>query len=154
MAIIRENDGDAGADSGTRYTLSLGDVFQGTLDPANDKDWVRVELTAGTIYDITLTGAELAQLQLLDSEGNHVVSRGLPLLRRKAHLQPRLPVALITSTAGSSNNDYSGDYEITLVENTIPTGTYDEFADYLTDGFWGVAGKAQVLLLTLRLAAC
>ena len=76
MAVIRENDGDAGADFGTRYTLSLGDVFQGALDPANDNDWVRVELIAGSIYDITLTGVESAQLQLLDSEGKHVVPGG------------------------------------------------------------------------------
>ena len=135
MAIIRENDGDAGADSGTRYTLSLGDVFQGTLDPANDKDWVRVELTAGTIYDITLTGAESAQLQLLDSEGNHVVSGGSLPSGAKLIFSPAASGTYYIN-AGSSNNDYSGDYEITLVENTIQTGTYDEFADYLTDGFW------------------
>ena len=135
MAIIRENDGDAGADSGTRYTLSLGDVFQGTLDPANDRDWVRVELTAGTIYDITLTGVESAQLQLLDSEGNHVVSGGSLPSGAKLIFSPAASGTYYIN-AGSSNNDYSGDYEITLVENTIPTGTYDEFADYLTDGFW------------------
>ena len=33
MAIIKENNGDASADSGTPYTLSLGDVFQVTLSP-------------------------------------------------------------------------------------------------------------------------
>ena len=135
MAIIRENDGDAGADSGTRYTLSLGDVFQGTLDPANDKDWVRVELTAGTIYDITLTGVESAQLQLLDSEGNHVVSGGSLPSGSKLIFSPTASGTYYIN-AGSNDNDYSGDYEITLVENTIPTGTYDEIADYLTDGFW------------------
>ena len=135
MAIIRENDGDAGADSGTRYTLSLGDVFQGALDPANDKDWIRVELTAGTIYDITLTGVESAQLQLLDSEGNHVVSGGSFPSGSKLIFSPAASGTYYIN-AGSNDNDYSGDYEITLVENTIPTGTYDEFADYLTDGYW------------------
>ena len=139
MAIIRENDGDAGADSGTRYTLSLGDVFQGTLDPANDKDWVRVELTAGTIYDITLTGVESAQLQLLDSEGNHVVSGGSLPSGAKLIFSPAASGTYYIN-AGSNDNDYSGDYEITLVENTIPTGTYDEIADYLTDGFWEWGG--------------
>ena len=135
MAIIRENNGDAGADSGTRYTLSLGDVFQGTLDPANDKDWVRVELTAGTVYDITLTGVESAQLQLLDSEGNHVVSGGSLPSGTKLIFSPAASGTYYIN-AGSNDNDYSGDYEITLVENTIPTGTYDEFADYMTDGYW------------------
>ena len=142
MAIIRENDGDAGADSGTRYTLSLGDVFQGALDPANDKDWVRVELTAGTIYDITLTGVESAQLQLLDSEGNHVVSGGSLPSGAKLIFSPAASGTYYIN-AGSSINDYSGDYEITIVENTIPTGTYDEFADYLTDGFEEWAGGSR-----------
>ena len=134
MAIIRENDGDAGADSGTRYTLSLGDVFQGTLDPANDKDWVRVELTAETVYDITLTGVESAQLQLLDSEGNHVVSGGSLPSGSKLIFSPAASGTYYIN-AGSNNNDYSGDYELSVVENTIPTGTYDEIANYLTDGF-------------------
>ena len=134
MAIIRENDGDAGADSGTRYTLSLGDVFQGTLDPANDKDWVRVELTAETVYDITLTGVESAQLQLLDSEGNHVVSGGALPSGSKLIFSPAASGTYYIN-AGSNNNDYSGDYELSVVENTIPTGTYDEIANYLTDGF-------------------
>ena len=142
MAIIRENDGDASADSGTQYSISLGDVFQGTLDPANDKDWVRVELTAGTIYDITLTGVESAQLQLLDSEDNHVVSGGSLPSGAKLIFSPAASGTYYIN-AGSSNNDYSGDYEITLVENTIPTGTYDEFADYLTDGFEEWAGGSR-----------
>ena len=76
MAIIKEDNGDARADYDTQYTISLGDVFQGALDPANDADWVRVELISGTIYDITLTGAESARFQLLDSEGNHIIFGG------------------------------------------------------------------------------
>ena len=28
------------------------------------------------------------------------------------------------------------DYEISLSENTIPVGTYDEIAAYLTEGYW------------------
>ena len=142
MAIIRENDGDAGADSSTRYTLSLGDVFQGALDPANDKDWVRVELTAGTIYDITLTGVDSAQLQLLDSEGNHVVSGdtgdSLPS-GSKLIFNPAVTGTYFVH-AGSGDSSISGDYEISIIENTIPTGTYDEIADYLTDGFWEWGG--------------
>ena len=35
MAIITESNGDASADSGTQYSISLGDVFQGALDPAH-----------------------------------------------------------------------------------------------------------------------
>ena len=53
MATIIENNGDASADNETLYTITLGDVFQGTLDPAGDKDLIRVELTAGTVFTIS-----------------------------------------------------------------------------------------------------
>ena len=139
MAIINENNNDADAGTGTQHTISLGDVFQGTLDPANDKDWVRVELTAGTIYDITLTGVESAQLQLLDSEGNHVVSGGSLPSGSKLIFSPTVTGTYFIH-AGSGDSSISGDYELSLVENTIPTGTYDEIADYLTDGFWEWGG--------------
>ena len=135
MAIITESNGDASADSGTRYSLSLGDVFQGSLDPAGDKDWVRVELAAGIIYDITLTDVESAQLQLLDAEGNHLVSGGSLPAGAKLIFSPDVTGTYYIQT-GSSNNDFSGDYDLTLVENTIPVGSYDEIADYLTDGYW------------------
>ena len=137
MSTIIENNGDASADIGTLYSISLGDVFQGTLDPADDKDWVKVELTAGTIYDITLSGVESAQLQLLDSEGNHVVSRGSLPSGSKLIFSPAASGTYYIN-AGSSNNDYSGDYELSLVENTIPTGTYDEIADYMTESAFDV----------------
>ena len=131
----RKRNGDASADSGTQYTISLGDVFQGALDPANDKDWVRVELTAGTIYDISLTGVEQSRFELLNSGGNHVVSGDYLPTGSKLIFSPTDSGTYYTNI-GSDDNDYSGDYEISIVENTISTGTHDEIADYLTDGFW------------------
>ena len=134
MATIIENNGDASADTGTDYTIVLGDVFQGTLDPAADKDLVKVELTVGTIYDFTLSGVDSADFALFDSSGNHVVSGGIIPSGGKLIFSPT-----VTGTyyiyVGSTDSDHSGDYEISLVENTIPEATYDEIADYLTDGF-------------------
>ena len=145
MAVITENMGDAGADTETQYTLSLGDVFQGRLEPANDKDWIKVELTAGTIYDFTLSDVYSAVLVLFNSEGN-IVSGNLysteELIDKKLIFSPS-----VTGTyyiQASSNDDvFRGDYEISLVENTIPVGSYDEIADYLTDGDWERAGGTR-----------
>ena len=75
MAIIRESSGDARANAGTQYTIPVGNDFLGRLSSTGDTDWVRVELVAGTIYDIILDGVESARLLLLDSDGN-VVARG------------------------------------------------------------------------------
>lgn len=149
MATIRENNGDASAGSETTYTISLGDIFQGTLNPAEDKDWVKVELTAGTIYDFTLSGVDLAEFALFDSDGNLIVLSG----------GPRVPDGVIPSGAkliyspkvtgtyyihvGSTQSDHSGEYELSLVENTIPEGSYNEIADYLSDGYWEWSGGTR-----------
>ena len=89
MAVVKEDKGDAGADTGTSYTLSLDSVFRGSFEPAADKDWLKVELTEGTIYDFTLSGVagEVAELALFDSEGNYCHLRRRRSHRRKAHLQ-------------------------------------------------------------------
>ena len=134
MAAISENTGDASANTGTTYTISLGDVFQGTLDPAADKDWVKVELSAGTIYDFTLSGVDSADFALFDSSGNHVVSGGIIPSGGKLIFSPTA-TGTYYIYVGSTDSDHSGEYELSLVENTIPEGTYDEIADYLTDGF-------------------
>ena len=87
MATIIENNGDASADTGTNYTIVLGDVFQGTLDPAADKDWVKVELTVGTIYDFTLTGVDSAEFDTLRFVWKSYCLWWCRSFRRKAHLQ-------------------------------------------------------------------
>ena len=135
MATIRENNGDASADPATTYTIALGDIFQGTLDPAEDEDWIGVELTAGTIYDFTLSGVDSAQFELFDSTGNSIVHGGVTTSGAKLIFSPDA-TATYYIHAASSDGAFSGDYELSFVENTIPVGSYDEIADYLTDGFW------------------
>ena len=133
MATISENNGDASAGTGTTYTISLGDIFQGTLNSADDKDWIKVGLTAGTIYDFTLSGVDSAQFDLFDSAGNHVVRGGVSASVAKLIFSPDA-TATYYIQAASSDGAFSGDYELSLDENTIPVGSYDEIADYLTDG--------------------
>ena len=136
MAVVREDKGDAGADTGTSYTLSLDSVFRGSVEPAADKDWLKVELTEGTIYDFTLSGVagEVAELALFDSEGNHVVSGGAVPTGAKLIYSPSVTGTYYIQ-ADSDDETFTGDYELSLVENTSPVGTYDEIADYLIDGF-------------------
>ena len=134
MATINENNNDASTGVETQYKISLGDTFQGTLATADDVDWVRVELTVGTIYDISQVGGEDLRLSLLDSEGNYVVDGSASL--------PGEPLIISPDESGTyyigiknRGNEAAGDYTISLTENTIPIGTYDDIADYLTHGF-------------------
>ena len=83
MATIRENSnnkGDALASVETEHTMAVGDDFLGTLNGANDNDWVRVELTAGVTYIIKLTGegsggaeAEDPIVEVRDANGKLIV---------------------------------------------------------------------------------
>ena len=139
MTLMRENDVDANAHSGTQYTLAVNSVFQGALDPANDKDWIRVELTAGKTYLIRLTGVDAAHLNIFDAEENFVFGREFTE-------GPDLPVLLSFNppdtgtyylSVNSGNDDFSTDYEISIVVDRTPIGgTFDEIADYMINGYW------------------
>ena len=133
MATINENNNDASAGVETQYKISLGDTFQGTLATADDVDWVRVELTVGTIYDISQTDGEDVSLSLLNSEGNHIINGSSRPAGEKIILSPDESGTYYIGI--ERNDDVTGEYEISLVENTIPIGTYDELADYLTHGY-------------------
>ena len=142
MSTKLENNGDASANTRTLYSISLGDSFQGTLDPADDKDWIRVELTDDTIYEISLTSAESARLELHDSAGNHIVTGAENPTGSKLIFKPSTAGAYYVHV-GSKDNTFSGEYELYLVENTISEGSYDEIAVYLTDGFWEWLGSSR-----------
>ena len=143
MATITETNGDASDDFDTQYALSLGDIFQGSHEDFSDNDWVRVELSADTIYNITLRAEERSnRFSLVDSDGGLNFHSDFSSTGSTLIFQP--PVSgtyyLRVFTIG---NDYPIEYEIELTENTIPIGTYDDLADYLTDGFseWWSGGS-------------
>ena len=143
MATITENDNDAGAGVETQFEISMGDSFQGTLATAEDEDWVRVELDAGTIYDISQTDGDDLRLSFLDSEGN-LITDGYTRsgAGNKIILSPDESGTYYIKI-NNKENKAAGEYEISLAENTIPIGTYDELADYLTDGWWEDNGSTR-----------
>ena len=133
MAIIREDNGDARADTGTQYTMSIGDVFQGTMETFGE-DWIRVELTAGTVYRIPRSTVA-ADIGVVDLEGNYITYKygGTTgsFMAKVSGTHYIRPYGQLTAPI---------DYEITIVENTIPIATYDELADQLTNGYWDWSG--------------
>ena len=131
MAIIREDNGDARASSGTQYALSVGDSFQGSLDPVNDKDWLRVELTAGTIYDIILNGVYSAQLKVLDSRGREIANGINSFSYTKIKIFSPDASGTYYISIDSSNTDRTADYEISLDENPITVVDHEVIADYM-----------------------
>ncbi|OZO45785.1 hypothetical protein CGU37_27525, partial [Pseudomonas fluorescens] len=66
--------GDAPGSNSTTYVISAGDTFQGTISSASDVDWIRIDMTAGTVYTISMQGTGGTPLQdtllaLFDSSG-------------------------------------------------------------------------------------
>ena len=49
---------DAAASTETAAEMSAGDTFKGSLSSKTDEDWIKIELTAGMLYTITLSGRE------------------------------------------------------------------------------------------------
>ncbi len=82
------------------------------------------------------------ELGLFDSNGNPVVSGGVIPSGAKLIYSPKMTGTYYIHV-GSEESGYSGEYETSLVENTIPEGTYDEIADYLTDGFAEWKGNSR-----------
>ena len=138
MALFKEDKGDAGENSGTEYTILPGDIFLGRLDPDGDNDWIRVELTAGTAYDITLIrDPGLNPVTLLDSEGNIFSSAQSPSGPPTDSILTFNPaVSGVYYISVGSRFQYITDYEISVAENPTPIGTYDELAEYLSHGYW------------------
>ena len=138
MAVINENNNDAGAGVETRYSISMGDSFRGTLPTTDDVDWVKVELDAGIIYDISQTDGEDVRLSLLDAEENRIINDRAP--GNKIIFSPDASGTFYIRI-NTRDDEEAGDYEVSLTENTIPIGTYDDIADYLTDGWWEDEGS-------------
>lgn len=135
MAIIREDNGDARASSGTQYALSVGDILHGSLNPVNDKDWFRVELTAGTIYDFILEGVESAQLEIQDARGNRVAEGQNFFSYTKLKIFSPDTSGTYYIVIGSTNTEQTANYELSFEENPITTVGHEEIADYMSFQF-------------------
>ena len=139
-AVILET-ADAAAGITTTYSMAPGDTFSGTLDAAGDRDWVAVTLTAGEIYQISLTGVTLSDpyLYVYDSAGVLVAANddfgGSPDsgLTYTATTTGTYYVAAAAYGDGGSGT-YSMEVQVAAPADLAT------LAAYLTDGFWTYFG--------------
>ncbi len=137
MATVQEMM-DAAATTETAAKMSAGDMFEGSLT-TNDEDWIKIELTAGMLYTITLSGREDGDngpspdtlLQLFDSKGGFIkinddIDGAKGNLNSKFDFLPEVSGYYYISASsynGNPNQDNSGDYtvEVTAIEPPDPT---------------------------------
>ena len=119
---------DAAADAGTTYFMPyFVDRFEGTLNDRQDEDWIRIDLTAGTTYDIALAGrgehgAADTILTVYNAAGERV-ARNDDVDQAAGNLHSRLSftpdssgVYYLSASAYTANptQDNAGDYALTL----------------------------------------
>ena len=152
MAILNETD-DAPNSRTSTYVVELDDTFRGSLTE-DDKDVVRIELTAGTTYEFLLTGRGTGDR--LDDPGLNLLDSNFKVLAYNYRYSHDNLDALIKFTPEVSGTYYirirgrggeSGDYELSVTEGVpdpVPAfATYDEIADQLTDGYWEWSGRSR-----------
>ena len=158
MASVNEGKSDAPASIETTYVMSVGDTFDGVLDHKFDEDWIRIELEKGKTYRISLSGrgkggdeAEDTILKLYDSTGKHIATNDdvdtgeKPANSELIFTAPAEGVYYISagSYTGNPNQDNSGAYTITVVEDIQPdtdTPVDDDNDGGLLDGLVVVGG--------------
>jgi Ca2+-binding RTX toxin-like protein len=142
---------DASADIATVYSMSVGDVFLGSVAEAYDKDWIEITFEAGQEYIINLdagtTGAMLldSYLSLFDSAGN------LISFNDDANGTAYSELTFTATTSGTyyisatGYASWTGTYTLSVAEvvPSPPDASLDELADYLTNGFWAELNESD-----------
>ena len=131
MATVQEMMMDAAASVETAAMMSAGDTFEGNLDTKNDEDWIRIELTAGMLYTISLSGAaggvSDTVLKLLDSKGglidsNDDIDGAKGNLNSQLEFTPEVSGVYYISAGAYTGNpsvDNMGAYTVTVTEMAV-----------------------------------
>lgn len=132
--------GDAAESIYTSYQIQPGDTFAGALSPLGDRDWVAVQMTGGTSYEVTLLGAPSGSgtlgdpyLRIYNSSGSLLDQNddsGGTLESALRFTAPRSGTYYVA--AGAYADNAIGSYELTVTA----AATVTELADYLVSGYW------------------
>ena len=138
---------DAAASTETAAEMTADDTFEGTLNSKTDEDWIKIELSAGMLYTINLSGRKTVDdadmetddsnpsedtiLKLFDSKGglidsNDDIDGAMGNLNSELEFTPEVSgVYYISASAytGNPSQDNSGDYMVTVTEMDAPDPT-------------------------------
>lgn len=146
-AQIREIS-DAAASTATSYRMGVGDTFDGRVGSSGDKDWVRVQVTAGQSLVIDLEGRgsnELRDpyLEIYDSRGTLIRFNDDGGSGSDAQMRFTATPAGTYYVAASGYGNNTGDYTLSIQEWSPTVYTPQQIASQLTDGFWDANGASR-----------
>ena len=144
---------DLAANTATTGTVAVGGATTGEIEFAGDVDWFRTTLSAGTWYEIDLKGvgdnpAGENRLEIYDSKGNRLASDTTAGWgwdsSRLLFKAPSDGTYYVSASETRSNIDRNthpdgGGYELSLA--VAQPATYDEIAEFLTDGYFRAGGR-------------
>lgn len=119
-------DNDVSANADTTARLAADGSYQGKLNQSSgDRDWVGLDMTAGTTYVVTLDGQYATQLSLKDAAGNQLA---LPTPQTYG-----LPAKMLYYTAADSGRYYievaAGDREAGTAYRLNMTSFVDDYGN-------------------------
>ncbi len=141
MATIVETI-DALANISTPYSLSVGDVFTGSLT-SGDEDWIAITLTAGQsisvqmLEDVGSTGL-FPTLNLYNSVGTLIDGEDSYTNASSALLFTATVAGVYYISAKDFNGTTTGDYTVSVSDAVY---THDQIADQLTTGYWQATNR-------------
>ncbi|WP_213544609.1 M10 family metallopeptidase C-terminal domain-containing protein [Vannielia litorea] len=137
---------DAAANTGTAYTIELGDTFEGEISSGSDDDWIAIELTAGESVVINVYGTNGASAGIRDTTLTLYNSNGQQVdFNDDAFFNGQNYFSLIEYTVPATGTYYiavsgydssqTGDY---IVRTTTDDFRIEDIVSQLTEFGWGI----------------
>lgn len=141
---VAANGVDVPGNSGTGFTISVGETVVDELEVLGDSDWFRIELTAGQTVSISLTGSGASPvgdtyLRVRNAAGSSIAENDdggadlNSLMRFTANITGTYYIE-----ANSWNGQSTGEYTLSVSEaQPLELYSLDQIASQLTSGYWG-----------------
>lgn len=146
-----------GGHSGTIASVAVGGSVSGTLETANDVDWIAVDLVAGTRYTVDLFGSGASPVNdtylRVYAPGSTNTIAGTLVAENDDVSYPTNSNSRVSFTADTTGTYYidaqsyagfyTGSYTVTVAEAApITTFSDQQIADQLREGYWGGSARA------------
>jgi serralysin len=136
--------GDAASNTGTSYTIGIGDLFDGRVSSSGDVDWVRVSLTAGQTYVFSVwgTGGSSAGLSdtflVLNNASGGLVTNNYDIDGVNNQFSQITYTASTTGTFYLGVTGQSGQTGTYTLQTATNVYTLDQVVTQLTEFGWGI----------------